>query len=412
VVVDDTHGGVRYRLLETIREYARERLDASGDPVALRRRHADQYVALAEAAGPHLRGREHLEWTSVVTIDIDNLRAALDWAVETPSPEHALRLVVPLTVKGGIGDTAMDWAATAVAIPGGDRQPLYPVVAAWAAWGATMRHDFARAEELVAVAERAQAALGVRLWSVARAHAILATYRQDFADARRHAEEFVELARASGDPYDLADALTTLGAPLQQTEPTPDAAITTVDESVRVARAAGIDAALTAALPMLAIWLPIEESQRALALLDETIEIATRIGDRLSVANATGIKARIAARRGDWQTALRGAVDAAEQTLEHGDQGVASRTLYTAGVALCALGSYEPAAVLFGKSDAMTERWGPDWTLEMLAATDVTLREALGEQQVATLAAQGAALDLAGAVAYLHAEADRTLATP
>ena len=171
VVVDDTDGGVRYRLLETIRQYARERLDASGDPVALRRRHADHYVALAEAAGPHLRGREHLEWTSVVTRDIDNFRAALDWAVETPSPEHALRLVAPLAVQGRTGELAMDWAATAVAIPGGDGHPLFPAVAAWAAWGATMGLDFERAEDLVGVAERAQAALGIRLASVARAQA-------------------------------------------------------------------------------------------------------------------------------------------------------------------------------------------------------------------------------------------------
>ena len=85
VVVDEVDGGVRYRLLETIRQYARERLDASDDPVTLRRRHADHYVTLAEAAGPHLRGREHLEWTNVIARDIDNIRAALDWAVETPS---------------------------------------------------------------------------------------------------------------------------------------------------------------------------------------------------------------------------------------------------------------------------------------------------------------------------------------
>ena len=160
VVVDDADGGVRYRLLETIRQYAQERLDASGDPAALRRRHADHYVALAEAAGPHLRGREHLEWTGVVARDIDNFRAALDWAVETPSPEHALRLVAPLAVQGRTGELAMDWAATAIAIPGGDDHPLFPVVAAWAAWGATMGRDFERAEDLVAVAERAQAALG------------------------------------------------------------------------------------------------------------------------------------------------------------------------------------------------------------------------------------------------------------
>src|SRR4029077_10770011 len=65
VVVDDADSEVRYRLLETIRQYAGERLGGSGDSRALRRRHADHYVALAEAAGPHLRGRDHLEWTGV-----------------------------------------------------------------------------------------------------------------------------------------------------------------------------------------------------------------------------------------------------------------------------------------------------------------------------------------------------------
>src|SRR5205823_8928166 len=136
---------VRYRLLETIRQYAREHLDANSDPIALRRRHADHYVALAEAAGPHLRRREHLEWTHVVTIDIDNLRATLDWAVETASPEHALRLVAPLVMHGRIGEVAMDWATTAIAIPGSDGHPLVPEVAACAAWRATMGGDLERA---------------------------------------------------------------------------------------------------------------------------------------------------------------------------------------------------------------------------------------------------------------------------
>ena len=75
--------------------------------------------------------------------------------------------------------------------------------------------------------------------------------------------------------------LLTLGGALQITEPTLDAAIATTAEAVRVARTAGIDAALVFGLPTLATWLPLEESQRALALLDEAIEIATRIGARL-----------------------------------------------------------------------------------------------------------------------------------
>jgi tetratricopeptide (TPR) repeat protein len=286
------------------------------------------------------------------------------------------------------------------------------VVAAWAAWGATMSLDFERAEELLGVAERAQAALRIRLASVARAQAILALYRQDFEEARRLAQEWVELARKSGDPFELVGGLLTLGGALQITEPTLDAAIATTDEAVRVARASGIDTALVFGLPTLATWLPLEESQRALALLDEATEVTTRIGARLGASHVMGVKARIAARRGDWRTALQGAVDAAAQALELGDHALVSRSLSTAGVALCALGSSEAAAVLFGKADAIQERWGPDTTLEMLAATDTALLEILGEQQVVTLAARGAALDITDAVAYLRTEADRALAAP
>ena len=212
VVVDDADGGVRYRLLETIRQYARERLDASGDPVALRRRHADHYVALAEAAGPHLRGREHLEWTSVVTRDIDNFRAALDWAVETPSPEHALRLVAPLAVQGRTGELAMDWAATAIAIPGGDGHPLFPVVAAWAAWGATMRLRFRAGRR--PRRRRGTSPSGARYTASVRGAGSGDSSRSIAMTSRRHdvtRQEWVELARASGDAYELAHALIMLG---------------------------------------------------------------------------------------------------------------------------------------------------------------------------------------------------------
>ena len=102
VVADDNDdGGVRYRLFESIRQYAQERLEADGDTAAVRRRHADHYVELAETAGPHLRSRDQLEWIKVVAPDIDNFRAAFDWAVETPSADHAFRLIAPFTLQHG-----------------------------------------------------------------------------------------------------------------------------------------------------------------------------------------------------------------------------------------------------------------------------------------------------------------------
>jgi hypothetical protein len=180
---------------------------------------------------------------------------------------------------------------------------------------------------------------------------------------------------------------------------------------VRVARTAGIDNALATGLPILAGMLPIEESERALALLDEATEVSIRIGDPWGVANATHQKGHLAARRGEWRTALRAIVDASDQNLRHGALEQVG-LCHLAGVAFWELGWFEPAAVLIGKSDAMTGAPVPGWVLEMKGATDAALREAHGEQQVATLAARGAALDIADAVAYLHAEAERALAAP
>jgi len=85
--------------------------------------------------------------------------------------------------------------------------------------------------------------------------------------------------------------------------------------------------------------------------------------------------------------------------------------LTPAGIALCSLGTYEAAAVLIGKADAMMDRFGPDWVLEMSAATDAALLDALGEEDVRALADRGAALTVADAVAYLRTEAERVLAT-
>ena len=307
VVVDDVEDGVRYRLLETIRQYARERLDASGDPVALRRRHADHYVTVAEAAGPHLRARDHLEWTRVIERDIDNFRAALDWAVETPSPDHALRLLAPLAVGGRSGELAMDWAATAIGDPGRRRSPA---LSRRRRLGRVGRHDGSR----VRASRRSRRHRGTSA-SGARSPASVRGAGQDQRRVlrqrlRRCTATSGRMGRArpsSGDQYDLAEALLMLGSALRFTEPTRDAAIATVEDAVRVARAAGIDTVLVFGLSTLATWLTGEDRQRALALLDEAIEVGTRIGDRLGAANTMGNVAGLAACGGDWRTALRAA---------------------------------------------------------------------------------------------------------
>src|SRR5206468_12871765 len=74
-------GETRFLMLGTIREYAAERLAASGGERAAVARHASVYVALAEAAAPHYTGPAQKEWLDRVERDHDNLRAAFDRAV-------------------------------------------------------------------------------------------------------------------------------------------------------------------------------------------------------------------------------------------------------------------------------------------------------------------------------------------
>src|SRR5205085_11647373 len=133
------------------------------------------YVEFAETAGPHLRSRDQREWNDRVARDIDNLRAVLDWTLDTPSPEHALRLIAPMTVSGmTVCYPAMDWAELASAIPNADDHPLFVVVASWAAWGATMRGDLQHADALIAAAQETERTLNTGHPHLERAPAVAA----------------------------------------------------------------------------------------------------------------------------------------------------------------------------------------------------------------------------------------------
>jgi len=187
----------------------------------------------------------------------------------------------------------------------------------------------------------------------------------------------------------------------------PGVGIAMLEESVRVARDAGIFSALSISLPFLAGVLPIEESERALALLDEAIEVGTLDGWKVwgGEPQLMLTKATIALQRGDWRTALQESVN----YFESDDATAVAGPFYVAGSALCRLGCFEPAAVLLGKADVMFARSGPDWFLALLAATDAALLETLGEQRASALAARGAALEYADAAAYVRAEAELVL---
>ena len=391
VVADVTDAGVRYRLLETIRQYVQEQLEASGDTAEIRHRHADHFVELAEAAGPHLWTRDQLEWNDVVWRDIDNLRAAFDWAIETPSPDHALRLVAPLAVDTRIGDVAMEWAAVAIQIPGAGTHELFPAVVAWASWGAAMAGDAERAEELITIAEEAQQALSTQSWSILRNRATVYYARRDYEETLLRAEEWVRQAREHRNDLELAHSLPLLGAMLAYTNQI-DEAVATLEEAVQVGRKVGQFSSLGFSLAALMQLLPKEDSERASALLDEAMGLAEEINSPSLIFGVQGSRGWIALSRGDCRTALSKSVECAELLLEIGWIVAADVPFLLAGIALCQLDRPEPAAVLIGAARSLSEHPAiPSWALEILARTDESLLESLGEQRLAALAARGEA---------------------
>jgi tetratricopeptide (TPR) repeat protein len=86
------HGEERVGMLETIHEYARERLERSGEAEALCRHHAAYYLALAEQAAPELRGPQQQAWLARLEAEHSNLRAVLQWAAAHEETELELRL--------------------------------------------------------------------------------------------------------------------------------------------------------------------------------------------------------------------------------------------------------------------------------------------------------------------------------
>lgn len=89
---DGSDGEPRFVMLETIREYARERLEQSGEAVTVQRRHADYFVALAERAETHLLGENQGYWYAKLAAEHDNIRAALAWSLDSGEAEPGLRM--------------------------------------------------------------------------------------------------------------------------------------------------------------------------------------------------------------------------------------------------------------------------------------------------------------------------------
>ncbi len=205
----------RFRMLETVREYALARLAESGDADVVRRTHAGYYVTLAERAEPQLIGPDQVVWTRRLDAEQGNVRAALSWLIPNDAP-GALRLAGALGRYWMRGRSLMEgrrWLEAALARAEGPAAPRAKALVVAGLLVADM-NDYDRAEALEREALAVYEATGDRAGRAAALVGLgaVAFLRGDLPGARRLQEEALALYRDLGDPWGTADTLYRLAA--------------------------------------------------------------------------------------------------------------------------------------------------------------------------------------------------------
>jgi hypothetical protein len=401
----------RYQQLETLRQYGRERLDEDGDTDRWRRRHAQYFAVFAAEVGRGLRGRDELAWRERLMADLDNLRSAVLWGLDSgvaDDEQTAVAIVAWLAYEAWTRATGIgDWAEQAV--PAAQRStPGYRSAVVGAAaeaaqirgdFDASVRHARAALEEgyrpdnpspcvgpislavifiyagqrddaarLLDAAEEAMVGRDdedyVRSW-VQSVRVSATLFADDEDEEIVQARLAMSLAQRTGNPSNLAHAYYALGWALRHRH--PDEAITAFDQHVALARRAATTIALSAALSMAA---------RVAASQGDAEGARTRLREALEESS----------RNDEWQQ-LTGSLDGAVDTFSY-------------------LGEVRVAAVLSGAIETTFAplRWpyissrGPG----LAVRTDnlARARETLGDTSYEKARAEGVAMSREDALAF------------
>jgi predicted ATPase len=273
----------RFWMLETIREFALERLEESGDAADLRQRHTAYFLELAELAKPELDTWRSSTWFDRLDAEQDNIRAVLGDALEHGSAEVALRLggaVGSFWLARAYWSEGRRWLEAALAA-GTDGDPQLRADALgraglFAVWQGDVERGRAAADELLALAAETDSARaragGLNLAG------IVAERRGDWDDAAQLFAETAELARELGDSRLLSIAVNNLGnVALQRDEYVR--ALGLFEESLAIARERQDQDACARAFTNLGLTtLMLGDVQRARSLLRDGLVAAREIG--------------------------------------------------------------------------------------------------------------------------------------
>jgi predicted ATPase/DNA-binding CsgD family transcriptional regulator len=292
VVAQERDGAARYRILETIRQYGRERLEEAGEAAHVRERHAGYYLALAEEAEPKLKGEGQVAWLERLEAEHDNLRAAMRWLLDRGELEEAARLGWALWLFWGIrthlaeGRRSMEQALSlrgSVAMSASARAKALYVVGMMSNY----QGDHLSAEPLVQESLRLFKKLGDK---VGKAYALsnagyVALGQGRYQRAIAVIEEAADLFLEEGEKWGAAIELGFL-AVAWRNQGDHERAKRLAERGLAISREIGERQATTSALYTLAILAQTEgEDERARDLLEEGLKLSAELGNEADVAH-------------------------------------------------------------------------------------------------------------------------------
>jgi predicted ATPase len=302
----------RLRMLETLREYGGERLAAAGETTRLRQAHAGYYLALAEAAEPQLRGAEQALWLTRLEDEHDNLRAALQWALQQGDAALGLRLGGALWrfwyLHGHVGE-GRRWLPRLLELPADDGQRDLALARAQALGGAgvfaELQGDYPEArrlhDESLALRQRHR-----DTWGVAESLddlGVLADSEGDFARATALYTQALELFREIGDAWGTALVLSNMGYLAREQGAYAQAAVLH-EQSLALFREVGDQRNVAFTLNNLGEVLCDEgDYARATERCTESLAVRRTLGDTWGVAISIGSLGRVGEAQGDYDQA-------------------------------------------------------------------------------------------------------------
>ncbi len=310
-VAEGINGEPRFLMLETLRDFGMEQLEASGEPNKIRRRHAEFFLGLAEQAEATLESAEQIEWMHRIEQEHDNLRAALEWSRTSAGAEELC-----LRLAGSLG---LFWEVRGYFSEG--RERLSAVLLTHAAQGRTAARArlLARAGELAYRQSDYPATVSFSAESLdicreigdrqGMASALIklgnaATEGGDYATAARFLEEALSIWRDLKDMHGTARALISLGWAALRSGNYP-LAQARLEEALALSRELANTRSIGFELSGLGeVALRQGDYKRAKQLLEESLELRRHLGNKWGVGVSLGTLGWVAMRDGDWDLAM------------------------------------------------------------------------------------------------------------